>query len=88
MTTKIHVVVDALGNPAEVCLTEGQAHDLVGAEKLLPKVKAKALIADKAYDADKRVIEPLKRAGKEAVIPPRRSRREARPYDSHLYKKL
>ena len=32
------------------------------------------LIADKAFDADERVLEPLAAAGKTAVIPPRANR--------------
>jgi hypothetical protein len=36
---------------------------------------ASALIADKAFDADKRVIEPLRAAGKTAVIPPKSTAR-------------
>jgi hypothetical protein len=35
LTTKIHALVDALGNPVELMLTPGQAHDLVCAEPLL-----------------------------------------------------
>jgi hypothetical protein len=35
----------------------------------LPQLEADALLADKAYDADKRVIEPLLAAGKTPVIP-------------------
>jgi transposase len=50
LSTKIHATVDALGNPTRFHLTPGQAHDLEGAD---------ALLADKAYDADERVIEPL-----------------------------
>ena len=44
-------------------LTPGQAHDLVGADALLPQMAADLLIADKAFDADKRVREPLAAAG-------------------------
>ena len=32
MTTKIHAVCDALGNPTAFHLTPGQAHDLQGAD--------------------------------------------------------
>ena len=70
MSTKIHTMVDALGNPVGFFLTGGEAHDLVGADHLLPEMQADTLIADKAFDADKRVIEPLAAAGKTAVIPP------------------
>jgi hypothetical protein len=38
-------------------------------------MQAKALIADKAFDADKRVIEPLTAAAKTIVIPPKSGRR-------------
>ncbi len=43
------------------------------------------MIADKAFDADERVIEPLQRAGKTAVIPSRANRKTPRPYDRVLY---
>jgi transposase len=44
------------------------------------------VIADKAYDADDRVVQPLKQAGIEAVIPPKSKRRTARNYNRELYK--
>lgn len=47
---------------------------------------ADIVIADKAFDADERVIEPLAKAGKTPVIPSKRSRQNPRPYDKHLYK--
>jgi transposase len=47
---------------------------------------ADRLIADKAVDADTRVLEPLARAGKSTVIPPRPNRRTPRDFDRHLYK--
>src|SRR6202030_1150894 len=59
LSTKIHALVDALGNPLAFLLTPGQAHDLEGADVLLPQMQADALLADKASDADKRVSEPL-----------------------------
>ena len=86
MSTKIHATVDALGNPVGFFLTGGEAHDLVGADHLLPEMQAGTLIADKAFDADKRVIEPLAAAGKTAVIPPTANRTSERGYDRELYK--
>ena len=44
------------------------------------------LLADKAYDADERVIEPLRDAGIEPVIPAKTNRKQPRPYDKDLYK--
>ena len=58
-STKIHDLVDALANPVGFVLTGGQAHDLIGADRLLPEMEADWLIADKAYDAEARVLEPL-----------------------------
>jgi transposase len=79
-------VVDALGNPTGFFLTGGEAHDLVGADRLLPQVQADTLIADKAFDADERVIQPLQAAGKKAVIPPKQGRKSPRDYDRELFK--
>jgi len=78
-------LVDALGNPLGFFLTGGEAHDLVGADHLLPTMAADTLIADKAFDADERVLEPLAAAGKTAVIPPRANRSSLRDYDRPLY---
>jgi transposase len=86
LSTKIHATVDALGNPTGLFLTPGQAHDLEGADVLLQDTPAATVIADKAYDAQARVIEPLQRAGKTVVIPPRRTARAPRSYDKDLYK--
>jgi transposase len=86
LSTKIHTLVDALGNPVGFHLTGGEAHDLVGADHLLPEMQADKLIADKAFDADERVIKPLAAAGKTAVIPPKANRREPRDFDRHVYK--
>ena len=86
LSTKIHALVDALGNPLAFLLTPGQAHDLVGADALLPQMAADLLIADRAFDADKRVLEPLAGAGKSAVIPPRTNRVSPRAFDQELYK--
>jgi transposase len=57
----------------------------VGADHLLPIMAADTLIADKAFDADERVLEPLVAAGKIAVIPPRANRSVPRDYDRELY---
>ena len=85
MSTKIHAMVDALGNPIGFVLSPGQAHDLEGADALLPQMKADTLLADKAYDADERVIEPLLAAGKNPVIPPKSNRKIQRSFDKQMY---
>jgi transposase len=85
-STKIHALVDALGNPTAILLTSGQAHDLSGADVLLNDIDASAVIADKAYDADERVVEPLQQAGIEVVIPCKNGRNTPRSHDRELYK--
>jgi len=79
-------MVDALGNPLAFLLSPGQAHDLDGADEFLPKMRADTLLADKAYDADERVIEPLLEAGKKPVIPPKSNRKVERCFDKEMYK--
>ena len=86
MSTKIHALVAALGNPTGFHLTGGQACDLDGADVLLNELAADTLLADRAYDADKRVLERLEQQGKTAVIPPKRNRTIVREYDQELYK--
>jgi transposase len=79
-------MVDALGNPLAFLLSPGQAHDLDRADEFLPQMQAGTLLADKAFDADERVIDPLLAAGKTAVIPPKSNRKIQRDYDKELYK--
>lgn len=79
-------MVDALGNPLTFFLTAGHAHNLQGADVLLPQMQADTLLADKAFDADERVIEPLLAAGKKFAIPPKSNRKVQRLYDKELYK--
>lgn len=86
LSSKIHALVDALGNPVRFLLTPGQAHDLEGTDAFLPELRAGALLADRAYDADARVIVPLLAAGKTPVIPCVPGRTRPRPYDRELYK--
>jgi transposase len=86
LSTKIHALVDALGNPLSFILTPGQAHDLEGADALLPDMAAEVLLADKAFDADERVIEPLRARGKSFVIPPKSNRKVQRDFDREAYK--
>jgi transposase len=75
-----------LGNPTEFFLTQGQACDLDGSDALLPTITAMTVLADRAYDAEERVLEPLRAAGKQIVIPPKRNRIIQRDYDKDLYK--
>lgn len=44
------------------------------------------MLADKAFDADERVVDVLREKGIEAVVPPKSNRKEQRAYDEELYK--
>jgi transposase len=59
---------------------------LEGADVLLKDIEAQMVIADKGYDAQQRVVEPLLQAGKQVVIPSISTRKVQRSYDHHLYK--
>jgi len=53
LTTKIHALVDANGNPIALKLTEGQAHDGRSAGDMLHGLGVgQILLADRAYDSD------------------------------------
>ena len=57
-----------------------------GADTLLPMVEAEAVLGDKAYDAQDRVIGPLTDRDIEVVIPPKKNRKELSNYDEIVYK--
>ena len=83
-STKIHALVDALGNPLKFILTPGQRNDITQAELLTQDVISTFVIADKGYDADS-FLESLEINDCAGVIPPRSNRKNARPYDEFLY---
>ena len=84
MTTKIHAIVDALGNPLAVSLTGGQVHDITQAETLAAQVAPQTMLADKGYDADS-FIESLTLRAIKPVIPPKSNRKIKRDCDFALY---
>ncbi len=88
MTTKIYATYDALGNPTGFHLTPGQAHDLDGADALLPTIihSIDSFLADKAYDAKERVLNLLDREKVNAFIPNKANRFQKRSYDKEMYK--
>jgi transposase len=84
-TTKIHVNVDALGNPLRFILTAGQRHDITQADALIEDYDFERVIADRSYDADDFLL-LIAQLEAEAVIPPAKNRKVKREYDKHLYK--
>ena len=85
MTTKVHAVVDALGNPVALSLTPGQAADITQAAPLLAQLEPQAVIADKGYDADA-LVATLEERGITPIIPPKANRKEPRKTDFALYR--
>ena len=62
-TTKIHVIVDALGNPLALRSTGGQVHDIARAEALAAEVQPEALLGDKGYNIPAAASRPKAVAG-------------------------
>lgn len=85
LTTKIHALVDGLGNPLHVHLSAGNIHDVTEAPKLVEAAEGRNFIGDKGYDSNA-VIEAIEAKGMTAVIPSNASRSQKRQIDGHLYK--
>ena len=85
MTTKIHMLADALGRPLRFIITAGQAGDITQAPMLLEGESGDAVLADKAYDSNalRTLIAGM---GAEAVIPSNRTRKIIIPHDVAAYK--
>ena len=87
MNTKLHAIVDGLGNPVEFLLSAGNDHDSVHAVELLSKVDISNsnILADRAYAA-KAILEYITEHGARYVIPPKSNVINPWPIDRHLYK--
>ncbi len=84
-TTKIHALVDALGQAIRFTLTPGNRNDITQAPLLIKGLENTKIIADKAYDADN-LIEQIQLQHSIPVIPSRTHRKNQRDFDKHLYK--
>ena len=86
-STKIHAIVDALGNPIEVMLTAGNVHDVTVTEKLLSRVdlKGTTVLADKAY-GKWALREFIADRDADFCIPPKSDNSDPWYVDWHLYK--
>ena len=85
LSTKVHVVVDALGLPLAFAITEGQRHDNRPARELVARVLSSCLLADKAYDSTG-FRAALAKQNCVPVIPSNGSRAQKLPYDKETYK--
>ena len=84
-STKVHVLVDALGNPLRVRLTGGQRHDSTQAGALVEDLVFDRVIADRGY-AGQAVLDLVADQGAEAVIPPHQRAKAPREYDHWWYR--
>lgn len=79
------MATDGRGRPLRIILTPGQRGDVTQAPALLEGLKARRVLADKAYDSNqlRRIIAE---AGAEAVIPCNPTRKHPIAYDFDAYK--
>ena len=86
LTTKIHALVDALGRPIRLKLTEGQAHDGRSAADMFETIGAgQTLLADRAYDSDG-LWDTLEERGTVANIRLMPTRTRLPAFDHNIYK--
>jgi transposase len=85
LTTKIHLLADALGRPLRFILTPGQAHDLTQAHALLDGQTTRQVIADRGYDSNafRSLVADL---GAKAVVPAKSSRITNIRHDAKAYR--
>jgi transposase len=85
LTTKIHALVDANGNPIALKLTEGQAHDGRSASDMLESLgEGQILLADRAYDSDA-LRDSLAERGAWANVKPMPNRVNSPAFNPFLY---
>lgn len=87
MTTKIHAVVDALGNPIRFFLSEGQESDIANAQPPLCTLDMSGsnVNADRGYDSQA-FVDWLISVGALPNIPSRLTNKVQRECDWWLYK--
>ena len=86
LNSELHAVCDGLGRPIILLLTEGQMSDYKGAALMIDAFpKAKALLADRGYDADW-FRAALEQQGITPCIPPKANRKVRIPHDAALYR--
>ena len=84
-TTKVHLVVDAVGLPLAFEVTEGNRHDIVPAPGLVQRTLPRCLLADKAYSSHE-FRATLDGMACQPVIPSSRSWLDPPAYDKELYR--
>ena len=84
-TTKIHALVDGLGNPVKFILTAGNRNDVTQAAELLKEQQNTVVLADKGYDSQV-LVDMLENQGCTVVIPSKKNAKNPRKIDNEQYK--
>ena len=84
-TTKIHALVDGLGNPIKFILTGGHRNDITQAAELVKEQRNTAFLADKGYDSQE-LVDILEAQDCTATIPSKKNAKKPREIDKELYK--
>ena len=87
MNTKIHAIVDGLGNPVEFLLSPGNDADSIHAIELLEKteIQGSNILGDKAYGSEK-IRNYIEEHGATYTIPPKCNAKEPWEYDEWIYR--
>ena len=87
LNTKIHAIVDGLGNPVAFLLSPGNDNDSTHATELLcmTDIAGSNLLGDKAYGT-KEILTYIKEHRATVVIPPKSIAKESWEVDYYLYK--
>ena len=85
--TKIHALVDGLGNPIRLIFTGGEVHDSKEGVPLLEgfEIAGSAVLGDKAFGTVE-VLSYIRKHGAEVVIPPKSNTVNPWDCDYHHYK--
>ncbi len=82
LNTKLHAIVDGLGNPVAFLLSPGNDNDSTHAIELMSKtdIEGSNLLGDKAYGT-KEILSYIKEHGATVVIPPKSNAKKPWPSD-------
>jgi transposase len=88
-SSKIHLIVDAHGNPIDFMITDGTTHDVKVAPDLISTLdlkETKVVCADKGYDSEP-LREQIRKTGTKANIPKKTNSQSNNDHmDWYLYK--
>lgn len=79
INTKLHAAVDSNGMPVNFIITAGTTADCTQAIPLLDGLAPEYVLADRGYDTEA-IVQHVAKISAEAVIPPKKNRKEQRQY--------